>query len=251
LDAYVEKIFSPDQLKAKTTLGSTLTVSSFGSVFREFVTAFGMAAPQAQTFAQAMETSTCLLARESAVEVLRSEMKSEMPADRALDPEVFEQKASLASAKAKEEFQNKAIFGDATGISKRAGELDSQVEQELSRFREENQRRLDSQLGGLTNATLAAASAFLVDRSSDITCDWWLGACRDLSGTLQLGYVLVAGYVALSLNNISSKQGGLSATVAAIELWKGVVKRGGELIEEAQAKLEAAESSDDKPGSSK
>mmetsp|Transcript_73447 Transcript_73447/g.194867 ORF Transcript_73447/g.194867 Transcript_73447/m.194867 type:complete len:171 (+) Transcript_73447:3-515(+) len=167
-------------------------------------------------------------------------MEAALPAlgDEALAPEAFEERASAAAREAQQEFEDKAIFGDEAGISRRGSALKVQVSKELDRYREENQRRLEASLGGLTNVTVAAIAAFGADRFSDVACDWWLDLCRDLSGTLSTGYLLVAAYVAFSLNNVSSKQGGLSATVAAVELWKSVLKRGGELLSEAKAKAD-------------
>ncbi|CAK0882903.1 unnamed protein product [Prorocentrum cordatum] len=209
LDDYMRKIFSPSELAVKTTMGTPVTVGSFGAVIRKFIAAFGVAAPQAQTFAEAMETSTSLLAAESAMKVLRAQMEAALPAlgDEALAPEAFEERASAAAREAQQEFEDKAIFGDEAGISRRGSALKVQVSKELDRYREENQRRLEASLGGLTNVTVAAIAAFGADRFSDVACDWWLDLCRDLSGTLSTGYLLVAAYVAFSLNNVSIQAG--------------------------------------------
>eukprot|EP00913_Durusdinium_trenchii_P035022 g32762.t1 len=67
IDGYLDKIFDPAQLQAKQNLGNAITVSTFGTVLREFSSAFSDAAPQAQTFSEAMEASTGLLARDVAI----------------------------------------------------------------------------------------------------------------------------------------------------------------------------------------
>jgi len=241
LDDYMRRIFAPSELAVMRTMGSPVTVNSFGAVVRKFIAAFGVAAPQAQTFAEAMETSTSLLATESAVKLLRTQMAGATAGDEALAPEEFEEKATAAAQEAQQEFESKAIFGDAAGIRERGSALKAQVSEELDRYREENQRKLEASLSGLTNISVAAIAAFGVDRLSDVTCDWWLGLCRDLSGTLLAGDLLVVAVVAVSLNNISSKQGSLNAAVAAVELWKSVLKRGGELFDEAKAKAASSD----------
>merc|ERR1712098_742494 len=74
LDAYFRKIFSSDELSAKTVLGTAVTVDTFSTVLREFIKTFENAGLEARTFSQAMETSSCLLARDSAMKLLKSTM---------------------------------------------------------------------------------------------------------------------------------------------------------------------------------
>ena len=55
LRGYLDRIFDPEELQAKQNLGNAITVSTFGTVLREFSGAFSDAAPQAKTFSEAME----------------------------------------------------------------------------------------------------------------------------------------------------------------------------------------------------
>lgn len=234
IDSYVKKIFAPENLSAKTTLGTALTVDTFSDVLREFIYAFKDAAPQAQTFAEAMETSTSLLAKDSALKVLRASMGKEGGADEdaALAPEDFEKLALECLERAQSEFEGKAIFGTEEGIQKTALLVKEQLEEEVTRYREENERKLEASLTGLTSATLGAIAAFGVDRVSDVTCDWWSGFCQELSNDLFLGYAGVFLFIAYSLNGISTQRGELDAAVAALELSKSVTKKGAKLLAE-------------------
>merc|ERR1740115_444393 len=78
IDSYFERIFSPGKLKAKTTLGAKLTVDTFATIVREYAGSFQDAAPQAQSFAEAMEMSTSLAARDQALKQLRKSMVTQV-----------------------------------------------------------------------------------------------------------------------------------------------------------------------------
>jgi len=233
MDEYMRKIFGPNELRVKTTLGAPLTVGLFSSVLREFISCFQDAAPQAQSFAQAMETSTTLQARDTAMKLLKSTMQRDGAA--ALAPEDFDKMAAETASKVQAEFDSKAIFGTEEGIRGVGSALQADVAEELERYREENDRKLENSLSGLTNISLAAVAAFLIDRVSDVTCDWWSGFCRDVSTDLSLGYTGVAAYVLYSLYNLQNQSGQLSATVSAIELAKSMVKRGKKLVAEMKS----------------
>jgi len=236
IDQYFEKIFSSKELSAKTTLGTPITVDTFRSVLQEFILAFQNAAPQAQTFAEAMETSTSLLARDSALKLLRKSMteeSSDIPD--ALAPEDFERVATEVAGKVEAEFDSKAIYGSEENIRKVGEDLKEEVKTELDRYREENSRKLEASLTSLTNVSLAAVGAFGVDKVSDLTCDWWSGVCRDLSNDLAFGYSGVILFVLYSLNKINTQRGQLDAAVAAMELGKSMAKKANGLIGEAKA----------------
>lgn len=229
-DAYMERIFSPAELRVKASLGAPVTVDTFVSVIREFILAFRNAAPQAQTFAEAMETSTLLLARDSAMRGLKRVMEERVAGD-AIGPEAFEDLATEAAGGVEQEFGSKALFGTEESIRSAKEALKLEVSEELQRYRDENERRLEASLSGLTNISLAGVMAFAVDRLSDLTCDWWSSACRDLSQDLSYGYVGILLYVAYCVNNVQKEQGQLSATVATFELGKSMVKRAKRLSE--------------------
>jgi len=242
IDEYFNKIFSSKELAVKTTLGTPITVDTFKSVLQEFIAAFQDAAPQAQTFAEAMETSTSLLARDSAMKLLKKTMTEESSdVTDALAPEDFEKLATDVASKVEAEFQSKAIYGSEDNIRKVGEELKDEVKTELERYREENSRKLEASLTGLTNVSLAAVGAFAVDKLSDVTCDWWSGLCRDLSNDLALGYSGVILFVLYSLNKINTQRGQLDAAVAAMELGKSMAKRANTLAGEAKEAVKEAQ----------
>lgn len=235
IDEYFNKIFSSKELAAKTTLGTPITVDTFKSVLEEFIGAFQNAAPQAQTFAEAMETSTSLLARDSALKLLRKTMTEEASdVPEALAPEDFERLATETTGKVEAEFESKAIYGSEDNIRQLGQQLRDDVKQELERYREENSRKLEASLNSLTNVSLAAVAAFGLDKLSDVTCDWWSGVCRDLSNDLAFGYSGVLLFVLYSLNKINTQRGQLDAAVAAMELGKSMAKRANSLADEAK-----------------
>mmetsp|Transcript_38403 Transcript_38403/g.61923 ORF Transcript_38403/g.61923 Transcript_38403/m.61923 type:complete len:677 (-) Transcript_38403:51-2081(-) len=225
MDAYMERIFSPSELRAKTNLGIPITVDSFGTVLREYIAAFGNAAPQAQSFSEAMEASTSLLARETALKQLKANLVEQISSkDVAVAAEEFERLASEAARQADEAFSSKAIFGTEDGIQRRKALLTQEVLDEIERFREDNERKLEASLNGLASLSLAAIAAFALDRLSDVTCDWWSDVCREASSGLSLGYVGVILYVGFALYNVSQERGELNAVAQGLELSKAVVK---------------------------
>lgn len=240
MDKYLDKIFGEKELCAKTTMGTPVTVDTFAQVLQEFITAFRDAAPKAQTFAEAMESSTSLLARDSALKLLRKTMNKEV-ADKpeALAPPDFERLALTATREVEVEFGSKAIFGTEEGIRNVGEELKAEVQVEIERYREENSRKLEASLTGLTNISLAAVAGFSLDKFSDLTCDWWSGICRDLSTDLSYVYTAVLLYVVYSLTNINSQRGQLDAVVAAMELGKSMAKQANRLYRGAVGKLQS------------
>merc|ERR1712217_183987 len=137
----------------------------------------------------------------------------------------FEQLIAESTAEAEKEFRGKALFGSEDGIRKVSDKLKEEVADEVRRDREDNERKLEATLSGLTDVSLAAITAFAVDKSTDLTCDWWSGLCRDLSNDLQFGYVAVGLYIAFAVNNVQRKRGQLETAVAVSELGKSIVKR--------------------------
>jgi len=226
IDGYMERIFSPAQLQAKENLGNFITVDSFGTVLREFIAAFSDAAPQAKTFSEAMEASTSLLARDVAMKKVKqilAEKAGSLP--QAVSEEEFEKIAAVAAKTANDEFSTKAIFGTSEGIKRRKDRLLQEVEEEISRARDENERKLEASLTGLTNFSLLGLTAFVIDRVSDVTCDWWSGFCREVSTDLSYVYIASLAWLGINLYQINEQRGQLDATAAALELAKSVVKQ--------------------------
>mmetsp|Transcript_38969 Transcript_38969/g.77374 ORF Transcript_38969/g.77374 Transcript_38969/m.77374 type:complete len:659 (+) Transcript_38969:84-2060(+) len=224
LNTYMTKIFSPEQLKANTTVGEPLTVDSFCAVLTEFTRAFQDAAPQAKTFAQAMETSTSLLARDVALKLFKRSMRQRMDKG-AMSMDDFDKLASDTANLVQIEFSSRALFGSDEGIASVNEALKESVAEETQNLREENERMLEQSLASLTDVSLVALGAFGLDKFSDISCDWWSDVCRDLSNDLAIGYYSFFAFLAFNVYNIQKKEGNLTASVAAAELFKNMVKR--------------------------
>ncbi|CAJ1375088.1 unnamed protein product [Effrenium voratum] len=226
IDGYLEKIFDPAELRAKAILGSAVTSSTFGTLMREFTAAFSEAAPQAKTFSEAMEASSSLLARDLAMRKAKAILEEKARSSpSAVSEEEFEQIAATATEAADEEFTNKALFGSSEGIMLRKDMLLKDLQEEIARARDENERKLEESLTGLTNFSIVGLAAFAVDRLSDLTCDWWSSFCREASTDLSYVEVGVFGWVAFSLYQISQKQGQLNAAAAGLELAKTVMRQ--------------------------
>eukprot|EP00929_Paragymnodinium_shiwhaense_P123274 TRINITY_DN9692_c0_g1_i2.p1 TRINITY_DN9692_c0_g1~~TRINITY_DN9692_c0_g1_i2.p1 ORF type:complete len:796 (-),score=224.19 TRINITY_DN9692_c0_g1_i2:151-2538(-) len=245
LDAYMQRVFSPEKLKAKTTLGTALTVDTFGSVVREFCASFGTAAPQAKTFAEAMEASSSMAAKDIAMKLLQRSL--ERVRGKPLPMEEFEKVAEEVRAKVEAEFNEKAIFGSEEFIQLRRQEMKMEIDSQIARYRKDNERALEESLSGLSTVSLAAITAFGVDRVTDVTCDWWSQDCQDLSDGLTYFYLAVGAFVFVQLNTITNERGSLDANIAGMELVKTMMKTmsnatgWGKAPEKTQAPAEAEE----------
>lgn len=233
LNSYMTKIFSAEQLKVNCSLGEPVTVKSFCSVLREFTRAFRDAAPQAKTFAQAMETSTSLLAKDVALKLFKRSMQQRMDKG-AMSMEDFDKLAFDTANLVQIEFSSRALFGSNENIESVNKVLKDSVAEETQRLREENERMLEQSLASLTDVSLGAVGAFGLDKFSDISCDWWSDVCRDLSNDLAIGYYTVFAYIAFNVYNIQKKEGNLTASLAATELFKNMIKRVNRVISPPQ-----------------
>lgn len=226
INGYLEKVFSPSELRAKTHLGNPVTVNTFGTVLREFIGAFGNAAPQAKSFSEAMEASSSLLAQEMAMKKMKQTLDEKArKSDSALPEAEFDKIATAAAKMANDEFTSMAIFGTDEGIQRRKETLLKEVRGEISRAREENEQKLEASLNPLTDLTIAALAGFAVDRITDVTCDWWSPFCQELSYDLAVLDTCVVAWIGYSIYKISENQGQLTATTAALELAKSVTKK--------------------------
>lgn len=220
-DSYVREVFA--DLETKRILGSELSTVTFPLVLRDFVRAFQDAAPAAMSFTQAMTSSTVLMAKEHAMKSYASLMDtaaSQHP--RGMDAEAFEAVNRMSTLQVRNQFWHAAIFGPESTREEAWNAVQQNLQSLFQRYAEENARRLHTALNGLAPLLLVGLLLFLLDYSTDWTCDWWSQTCVDLSRLLMAGYVSIGAYVGVQLF-LAHHRKQLSSSVT-VELWKEMLR---------------------------
>merc|ERR1711920_985011 len=104
------------------------------------------------------------------------------------------------------------------------GGIESSIETLRREFHEQNQRLLEQGLVAFARIALLGSCLFLLDRASDLTCDWWLQTCVDLSRLMLLAYLGIFAYVALQVYYLGSESGTVSVAHAVVEMWREMVR---------------------------
>ena len=105
------------------------------------------------------------------------------------------------------------------------------IEKQFGRFKLDNDRKLEQALAAFGGIALIAVIAFVIDRITDWTCDWWSQTCRDVSQMLLTIYLGIFIFIAYHAYQVYSQRGQIAASMAGFELAKQVVKVGGEHFE--------------------
>mmetsp|Transcript_66978 Transcript_66978/g.195812 ORF Transcript_66978/g.195812 Transcript_66978/m.195812 type:complete len:572 (-) Transcript_66978:191-1906(-) len=224
VDRYVREVFSED-LDTKSILGSELSTITFPIVLRDFVDAFHDAAPAAMSFTQAMTNATVLLAKEAAMKSYAKKMdEAASHAPRGMDPKQFEDVNSKVAKEIQADFERVTIFGSDDTRSQAWSSIEENLQTLYKRYMEDNTRRLEKALVAFANISLLALCLFVLDRISDWTCDWWSQTCVELSKFMLLGYLGIAGWIAIHVYLLLNDRGRLAAAVAGGELWKEMMR---------------------------
>jgi atlastin len=223
-DAYVRQVFS-NAMDVKVILGRELSTLTFPLVLQKFVNAFQDMAPQSMSFIQAMACSTELIAKDHAMTTYTKLVRDELSkSQHGLTDEAFEAVNSAAKETVKADFNQILIFGG-DGVRR---DIWKSIEDNLDvlqrTFRDENERLLGQGLVAFARVALLGSCFFLVDRASDIACDWWLQICVDLSKLMCLAYCSIFAYICLQIYRLGSESGKLSVASAIVEMCKEMVR---------------------------
>jgi len=223
-DAYVRQVFSsaPD---AKVILGQELSTLTFPLILQKFVAAFQDMAPQAMSFIQAMACSTELIAKDHAMTAYTTFVRGELSKSKhGLNDGAFDAVNSAAKETVKADFDQMLIFGGDVVRRDIWKSIEDSLEDLQTTLRAENERLLGQGLVAFAGVALLGVCFFMVDRASDIVCDWWLQTCVDLSKLMCLGYCSILVYIVLQVYRLGSDSGKLSVASAIAEMCKEMVR---------------------------
>lgn len=175
--------------------------------------------PESLSFAGAMLTTVNMCARESAhCSYRRSMVKFVSSGSTPLNLDDLERLHYEIRSKTLTAFSRSATYGGAADVDIERVKLKESIDisyGEMKLRNKENQRR---GLNVYTPYVTAAIVTMLVDKSSDVVCDWWSSSCRDLSGALfsfyGYGFILMIGLIA----RFNFKNGNVLTIQAIMEL---------------------------------
>lgn len=201
-------------IHAKKVQGRTVSASSIGHYIRAFGKSFTDGqVPEALTLVEAMSSTTNLCAREKAQKLYKTKMEavcgpSQDFAEEAgkLDP-AHEQ----AYAEAIALFDSLATFGKEEDRAVAKDELISNIKELKEQMYRENQLKMDQSLVKYAPAVLIIVLAFVVDKLSDYTCDWWLDTCVQASQLLLLLYIGLICFILYLAYELHQRRGGVAA----------------------------------------
>jgi len=165
-------------------------IKSFAEVFKEGKL------PEAVSLVEALTKATTLDAADKAVKEYRNLMdaKAGPDAQYVSQRDLFRHHED-ATEKAIRLFKTIAAFGDKKTREEAKVKVEKSVIEEWKRYNELNASRIDKILSRYAWVAVIAIGAFLIDRLSDYTCDWWSDTCRDFSKALSWIYTLVALFI--------------------------------------------------------
>lgn len=223
VDRYVEDVFA--KLEPKRIFGNEVTPITFCLIVRQFVKGFQTAAPDATSFVEAMKNSTVLMVREKVMRSYEHAMKQHFKRHpRGVDAAEFETLHRCTYERMREEFEMLHVLGPETIRSETWKNIDANLAELHCRFAAENGRRLDRALVGCAPLAILGVFLFLMDRLSDVTCDWWSTTCNELSNLLFYAQIAIAMYLGVVVYTAYNTRGKLSTIGATAELWKEMVQ---------------------------
>jgi len=190
LDHYVRTVFE-ENLVVKKIRNQTITSLRLEEFIKAFIGIFKDGKmPQTKGLVQAIGDATNMCAKDDALKLYNQEMTqriqgSFLKSDQLKDAHETSKKLSFSS------YDSVAVFGDREATATVKKSLESQVKAAYKEFKDQNKRKMHSNLEKYVIPVLAAIVAYVLDYISDFTCDSWLGVCRQFSTLAFIFYFFV------------------------------------------------------------
>jgi len=202
-----------ERLHAKRVQGQLVSVASLGHYIRAFSTCFTNGqVPEALTLVEAMSSTTNLVAREKAHREYKAGMDAVCgPACDYVEENQIEAPHQAARESALALFSSSATFGKDEDREDARVKLEADIEETYVQMKRENGLKMDQSLVKYAPAVVIILLAFLVDKLSDYTCDWWLDTCVQASWLLLFVYVSLTGFVIYVAYELHQRRGSVAA----------------------------------------
>jgi len=180
--------------------------------------------PEAVNLAQAFAKSIHLNAKDKALAHYNESMQKIMANKTYVDEAEFMRAHTLAERETKELFEQKSQYGKQEARGAIFDDLQSNLRDSFGKFLEVNKARMSTLLNKYSIAVLIALVAFMADKISDFTCDWWSDECVKFSMVAWYIYVGVGVLVIVLSFNIYREKG-------QVVLGKSIMGLGAETFE--------------------
>ena len=233
-----DKLFNSANLKPKILMGQEITAKAFPEVLKNFVNAFKGLVPDAGNLAQAVARSAHLISKDTAVAEFKAKMQSLLSgAPRGLKPEVFTQDADTCKSQVLQAFTKATTFGPEEERIRVRAELAKELDSSLCLFQEENRRKTEAALTIFAGVSVLVVVLYLIDKLSDITCDWYSDTCVRFSAMLFAVYSSVLVVIISHAFMLYRDRGQVVAVMALMEMAKATVKLATDYFEELKGAL--------------
>lgn len=219
LTMYFNKIFSKPVVKQVNGIPVT------PDVFREMILRVGDLflsddLPGPVSFAGAMEDVVATCAREAAINRYRDGMQEIIASSVGLSPEDFAACHSKWSEHALALYDRGATYGSEAGVASHRDKLVTSLGEAYIDLTHRNTTTRMHGLDSYAICVVACGAGIVVDKSSDMVCDWWLSSCVDMSEMLARMYGYGLMLMALVICHFFWQNGvanGVSAVVSMLE----------------------------------
>lgn len=218
--AYFHSIFHKPAVKQFN--GSPVTPDGLVEMVTTFANVFACSdVPTTLSFAGAMETTVNMCARETAVNCYREAMLRSMSAGALVDNQLQMQHAR-ATKTAIAGFERAATYGDAQCVQAEREKMMVLISVARGEMQLRNEELRRKSLNAYAHYVAVGFGAVVIDKTSDLACDWWLPVCRDVSDMLFRCYTYGFIVMLMLLSWFSVKNGPVHTTQALVELGEAV-----------------------------
>merc|ERR1711959_210525 len=223
-------------LHPKTIQGQAVSGPLLGYYIRAFTKCFNNGqVPDALTLVEAMSSTTNLCAREKAHKIYKSKMNEKCgPECDFVEEQELIPIHEVASKEALEFFKTIATFGKDSDIEQARQELLAEMEDSKEQMLRENLLKMDQSLARYAPAVIVFVVAFLVDKISDYTCDWWLNACVQMSSFLFFTYLGIFCFFIYMAYQLHQTRGSVAAVNGLLALGQSSTRLGAQLLEQGK-----------------
>ena len=233
VDTFFNKLVTVGNLDPKLLMGKPVTAGAFPQIVQNFVEAFKGLVPEAENLAAAVARSSHLISKDAAVDKFRRQMEDLLErTPRGLTEEKLHVAMSKVEKSIVSEFDQQTTFGP---LDVRVP-IEEDFKKELNRlkllFTEDNQRRTEQALTVFSVILILIITLYLIDKSTDFTCDWYSESCVRFSNALFSIYSLLLAVILAQAFTLYRERGQMLTIMALIEMGKGSVRLGLQYFEE-------------------
>jgi hypothetical protein len=174
-----------------------------------------------------------LMTKDTAIEKFRNKVEAALQkAPRGLPEEKLQTTLDRIENFVAEEFKSNTTFGPIEVREPIEGDFKKELGRLREAFIEDNKRRTEQALTMFSVVLILILTLYVVDKSTDFTCDWYSESCVRFSNALFSVYSLLLAVILTQAFTLYRERGQMLTLMALIEMGKGSVRLGLEYFEE-------------------